>query len=223
MEQENLLRLAGRVLRWGRNNVRTDSVETVVSETDDVVDWLTDPRAGLADESTLVLVREARRGRYLPRTWLRYRGSLDEPGDEMLIGDALRVQVTDYVSLRYVQVTGLTVVRLSTPEDVAAFLTDLRAARTGGRVPETLMSPIVELGDRCALTAGVPCTAYGPGPRLHVSADHAVRTVPGGRVIGRLGDDRRTLAASTSTHAAHGDACLDGPVSAALYAVHPAE
>src|SRR5690349_17367171 len=104
----------GRVGRWARNagydlGDQSDRMSVVVSETGDVVDWLTDPRAGILREDTLVLVRDARRSRPLPQrpgTWLRYSGALAEPGDEIQLGEEFWLQMTDYASLRYLSITG---------------------------------------------------------------------------------------------------------------------
>ena len=148
MERDNteLMHLARRMLGWGRNSGydagdRTNRMSVVVSATDDVDDWLADPGAGLLCEDTLVLVRESRRGRPLPPrpgTWLPYRGALDEPGDEIQLADNVWLQVTDYASLQYLAVTGLTVVRLYTPDDVEAYLADVRQARRTGRISDAL-------------------------------------------------------------------------------------
>jgi hypothetical protein len=208
------LEVIGRLSRWGRNaghdlGDQTDRMAVIISEAAGAADWLGDPRTGLLREDTLVLTRESRAGRAVPRTrgtWLGYRGALTEPGDEIAIGD-LWLQVTDYASLRYLTVTGATLVRLHSTEDVAAYLADVRQARTTGTVPDVLLHPALELADRCALAAGAPCTAAGLGGRLFVAADETVRTMPGGVVVGesvtRTGysPGRRTRSRPTATSA----------------------
>jgi hypothetical protein len=54
----------------------------------------------------------------------------------------------------------------------------------------------------------VPCTASGRLPRLYIGADEVIRTVPGGRPLGKVGDDIDDVRATAAALAAQGvDAC----------------
>jgi len=222
---------AGRLGRWARNSGhdfpdQTGRMSVVIAETDEVAGWLSDPRIDVLRPDTYVFVRESRRGRTLPRTpgtWVRYRGALSEPGDEIQVGDDFWLQVTDYSSLRYLSISGPTVVRMYTPEDVHAYLADVRQARATGRLPEFLLHPIVELADRCLISGGTPCTTNGLGGRLYVAADRTVRTMPGGRIIGEIGDSRMVLAGSAYALTTNGDVCAEADVTSALRAFDRAE
>jgi hypothetical protein len=63
----------------------------------------------------------------------------------------------------------------------------------------------------------------GLGGRLFVAADETVRTMPGGVVVGEVGDSHRVLTGSAHALAADGDVCVDRPVAAALRAADHAE
>jgi hypothetical protein len=226
-----VVRMVGRIIQWGRNGDhdrgdRTGVLSMVISGTDAVVDWLTDPRVGLLREDTMVLVRESRTAQALPESpgqWRRFSGALDEPGDEIQIGNDFWVQAADYASLPYLAITGLTIVRLYTAEDAAAYLADVRQALRTGRIPQALLHPAVQLGDRCALSGGLPCTANGLGARLHVAADRSVRTMAGGRIIGEVGDSQVVLTGSAHALSTQDDLCVDGTVTAALREAERAE
>ncbi|MDQ6781926.1 MAG: hypothetical protein M3063_00445, partial [Actinomycetota bacterium] len=193
-----------------------DGVATIVCEDHTAAAWLSDPLTGLVSEDTVVLFRQGRRGGDLPAgpgRWLPIAGAITEPGDEMEISREFWLQTADYVSLRYLGVAGPTVVRLAASDDAEAYLHDVERTSESGVFPEMLLHPVVELGDRCALSGGTPCTASGLPSRLHVDVDGNVRTSPGGRVLGTVGVTAASLAAAAL---GDGDVCVPAEVAALL-------
>jgi hypothetical protein len=213
--------LADRLTAWARGDAAPDpagTVAVVLCETDDATDWLR--HTGLIGPDSVVLVRGGRRSGPLPTgpgTWLRYRGTLDEPGDEIEIEGAFWVQTTDFASLRYLSVSGPTVVRLTGAEDVAALGAEVAQAVATGTVCEPVLHPGVEVGDRCALAGAVPCTGHGLPARLYVGADGTVRSAPRGLGFGRVGDPAAGLADAARQLARDADVCLEPAVAGALH------
>ncbi len=119
--------------------------------------------------------------------------------------------------MRYLAIASPTVVRLITADDAAGFLQDVADVRLSGFFEEILLHPAIELGDRCLLSGGPPCTASGLGNRLYAGADGMVRTAPGGIAFGSVGDSRLALEASAAALTArHGDLCGPADVTEAL-------
>jgi hypothetical protein len=220
--------LADRLSAWARGSQshtdtdtdtvnRGDGVAIVVCEDPTSAAWLRDPGTGLLTEDSVVFLRSGRRGQALPSGpghWLPFAGGTTEPGDEMEISREFWVQTADYVSLRYLGVAGPTVVRLLADADAEAYLEDVVQANATGVYPETLLHPVVELGDRCALSATTACTASGLGSRLHIDVDGNVRTSPAGRVLGTSGATAAELTVAAA--ACDTDVCVSPEVGAVL-------
>ena len=202
---------AERLTSWARGDlspVAGGAPSVVVSACRRATPWLVEQ----VGADTLVLAPRPRGQDRLPAgpgTWLGVAGAFDEPGDELEVTPELWVQTIDYQSLPYLGVAGPTVVRLLSGEDAHAFLRDVELL-AGGGVPEALLHPMVELGDRCALR-GEPCTSTGVG-RLHVDAEGQVRTAPRGQVLGAVGDPVAGLPAAPVLR----DPCLPADVTEVL-------
>lgn len=186
--------------------------------------WLADPLNDLVGPRSVVLVR-GRNGKAVtpdsasvaaPGRWLAYQGDLDLPGDEIQVGSDFWLQAMDYYSARFMAIAGPTVIRLADGSDAEAFARDAVAAVGTGAIESALLSPAVEVGDRCLL-GGRPCTVGGRLPRLHVGSDGVVRTTPAGLDLGTVGDSRTRIADRAAALAAQGlDVCASEEINAAL-------
>jgi hypothetical protein len=133
-----------------------------------------------------------------------YEGSFSEPGSDISVAESIFVQTQDYATSPYVTLVGSTLVRIVGDVDLEAFLADADAAHAGGRLPEFLVSPAVQIADVTAL--GVPAADDGPRTRLYVAASGTLSTAPGGLPLGVVGDSLTRLDAewrrvnATSAH-----------------------
>lgn len=209
---------------WARNDVVADHHPRVCVVESQHRQWLADPVNDLLRPRSLVLVRGRSGKAVTPQftsgvaqgRWLSYQGELDGPGDEIQVGTDFWLQTMDYYSARFMAIAGPTVIRLADASDAEAFAQDAVAAVRSGAIESALLSPAVEIGDRCLL-AGRPCTTQGRLPRLHVGSDGVVRTAPGGLELGTVGDSRAEIASRAAAFAAEGlDVCASAEINAAL-------
>ncbi len=209
---------------WARNDRAPNDHPAVCVVESEHRQWLADPAHDLLGPDSVVLVR-GRNGRAVtpevargmaPGRWLAYQGELDAPGDEIQVGSDFWLQSMDYYSARFMAIAGPTVIRLADAHDAESFAHDAVAAIETGAIESALLSPAVEIGDRCLL-AGHPCTMDGRLPRLHVGSDGVVRTAPTGLGLGSVGEPRALIADRAAAFAAEGlDVCASKEINAAL-------
>lgn len=219
MTDETLKYAANRLTLWARGDLVTSRAPAVIFVPAEHVSWVRDPRSGLLDQGTLVLVR-SKKGRLDPPsrvgTWLGYRGDFEEPGDEIQVGTELWVQLIDFSGISYLSVAGPTVIRLADADDALAFIREAASVRRKSAIERNLLHAGVEVGDRCALTDS-PCTRGGIPARLYIDADGTVRTAPRGLPLGTAGDRLDAIAAAGQRYAARGiDPCVPQDIAAVL-------
>ncbi|QIB45418.1 daptide biosynthesis RiPP recognition protein [Streptomyces aureoverticillatus] len=134
-------------------------------------------------------------------------GGVEHSGDELVMTGSLYVQVFDYGSLPYLSVAGPTVVRVTGPEDYAAFLDDADRAVNDGVWPEGLTHPSVQLADLATLASPTKATGLG---RLYITAQGQVRTGVGGQDLGHVTAGAEALRAALDAFA--GDPSLGSVV-----------
>ncbi|WP_263293769.1 daptide biosynthesis RiPP recognition protein [Microbacterium sp. EST19A] len=155
----------------------------------------------VAGRDDVVLLPETS-GRYEgPARAVRYRGALDEIGDELFLGET-SVEVQDYVAAVFVQIVGPTAVCLLDAAGWYAFLTDAEIARDTGVFPSALIDPRVLLADRAALMN--PRERLTPSA-IRVRSDGRVSVGMRGEVIGTFEELPTVLAAPLPGVAAWGD------------------
>ncbi len=188
----------------------------IVTECADSIDWLAQSNV-LVDASTFVVCALPRRVKVrLPDsvgTWVRAYGSTSVPGDELILSRDHGVETIDYTSSRYLTAAGPTAVRVTSVEDALELVLDVQATLRSGQLPVALTSPMVELADQCAIAGSTSC----PGrklARLHVDGGGAVRSAPGGAVLGVVGDDSDGILEGARSY--EGDPCLEEALAAAL-------
>ncbi|MDO6144884.1 daptide biosynthesis RiPP recognition protein [Paenarthrobacter aurescens] len=124
-------------------------------------------------------------------------GSFDIAGEELLVDGSLSLEIQDYVAIPFVNLVGVTVVRVTTEEDWQAFFDDAEEAMLSGHFVQQLTEVNAVLAER-ALLSGVARDNLLL-TRLHITQDGAVRTGPYGTTIGTVSDslaDLRVRAAS---------------------------
>jgi hypothetical protein len=113
-------------------------------------------------------------------------GSFDAAGEELLVGGTLSLEFQDYVAIPFVNLVGVTVVRITTKEDWQAFFDDAEEARRSGHFVRQLTEVNAVLAER-ALLAGTRRENLLLA-RVHISRDGTVLSGPTGTQIGRVGD-----------------------------------
>ncbi|MFJ4210463.1 daptide biosynthesis RiPP recognition protein [Paenarthrobacter sp. NPDC089675] len=114
------------------------------------------------------------------------KGSFNDPGGELLVDGTLSVEVQDYVAVPFINLVGVTIVRLTSQDDWQAFFADAEEARRSGHFVRQLTEVNAVLGER-GLLAGYGCLDRNLG-RIHITADGTVLNGPYGTVIGWAGD-----------------------------------
>ncbi|WP_159789353.1 daptide biosynthesis RiPP recognition protein [Streptomyces sp. NHF165] len=221
MTREEMSRLKRHVMSWGTGRpgplgggLPARGAATVVLEDEAHLGAVLD--GGLAGPGGVVLVpggEEATRDAEVPGgpdgtdgpvRIAGYTGSLSEPGGDMSLADTFYLQTQDYATSAYMSVIGATLIRITEEADFEAFLADADDARASGEFASFVTDPAVQLADVTALGAG----RHGDGPalRLHVDAEGAVSTAPGGTRLGVPGDGLDALDAAweqANAEAAH--------------------
>ncbi|BCW49983.1 daptide biosynthesis RiPP recognition protein [Arthrobacter sp. StoSoilB13] len=146
----------------------------------------------LAGEECVVLVLngDADDERLVP-----VQGTFDAAGEELLVNGTLSLEIQDYVAIPFVNLVGVTLVRITSDDDWLAFFDDAEEARRSGHFIRQLIEVNAVLAERGLLT-GQSCQDLA---RLHIAADGTVLSGPYGAKIGRIGDpfsdlQRRSLA-----------------------------
>lgn len=113
-------------------------------------------------------------------------GSFDAAGEELLVDGKLALEIQDYIAIPFVNLVGVTVVRMTTEEDWQAFFDDADEALRSGNFVQQLTEVNAVLAERGLLS--------GAGnrnlllTRLHITWDGSIRTGPYGTKIGKIGD-----------------------------------
>lgn len=113
-------------------------------------------------------------------------GSFDAAGEELLVDGTLSLEIQDYVAIPFVNLVGVTVVRMTTSEDWQAFFDDAEEARRSGHFVRQLTEANAVLSER-ALLAGIEHKDISLA-RLHITSDGRILSGPYGAEIGRVGD-----------------------------------
>ncbi len=114
------------------------------------------------------------------------RGSFDVGGEELLVDGTLNLEIQDYLAIPFVNLVGVTVVRITTEQDWQAFFDDAEQARISGHFVHQLTEVNAVLAERGLLSGATRDTLMLA--RLHIAADGSIRTGPYGSTIGRVGD-----------------------------------
>jgi hypothetical protein len=122
-------------------------------------------------------------------------GSFDAAGEELLVDGTLSLEIQDYVAIPFVNLVGVTVVRMTTNEDWQAFFDDAEEARRSGHFVRQLTDVNAVLADRALLT-GVHRDNLLLA-RLHVASDGRILSGPYGTEIGGIGDSIEELRAKS--------------------------
>lgn len=116
-------------------------------------------------------------------------GTFDVAGEELLVDGSLSLEIQDYVAIPFVNLVGVTVVRITTKEDWQSFFDDAEeACRSGHFVPQ-LTEVNAVLAER-GLLSGVRNLNLA---RLHITWDGSILSGPYGTKIGRVGDSLTDL------------------------------
>ncbi|MGP0223293.1 daptide biosynthesis RiPP recognition protein [Paenarthrobacter sp. NCHU4564] len=142
----------------------------------------------LADRDTTVLVLGGDAGDH---TIVPVSGAFAETGEELLIDGSLSLEIQDYVAIPFINLVGVTVVRMTTREDWQAFFDDADAARSSGHFIQQLTEVNAVLAER-ALLSGL-ATHSLVMPRLHITGDGRILNGPYGTRIGQVGDPLHEL------------------------------
>ncbi|MCC2308127.1 daptide biosynthesis RiPP recognition protein [Cellulomonas chengniuliangii] len=208
--------VARRMNAWVRGDAGAG--RTIVTENPGSLAWLADPATGLVDDTTVVVSAGPRRQSVelpdAPGLWVRAIGAVAAPGDDLALGSDFYLETLSYAELPAQGVAGPTAVRLTTAADALLLAADASAAAESGLLPPALLNPSVELADQCAVV-GDPTCGGRRLERLAIDRDGVVRAAPGGRPLGRAGDDPAALAAA----AAGDDPCVAPEVRDALATV----
>lgn len=113
-------------------------------------------------------------------------GSFDAAGEELLVDGTLSLEIQDYVAIPFVNLVGVTVVRITTKEDWQAFFDDAEEAVRSGHFVQQLTEVNAVLAERGLLSGAAKDTLLLT--RLHITWDGSVRTGPYGTKIGKVGD-----------------------------------
>ncbi|MET4622174.1 hypothetical protein ABIE18_003643 [Arthrobacter sp. 2762] len=123
-------------------------------------------------------------------------GSFDAAGEELLVDGTLSLEIQDYVAIPFVNLVGVTVVRMTTKEDWQAFLDDVEEARRSGHFVWQLTEVNAVLAERALLT-GIEQKNISLA-RLHITWDGRILSGPYGAEIGRTGDAIEDLRAESA-------------------------
>jgi hypothetical protein len=121
-------------------------------------------------------------------------GSFDAAGEELLVDGTLSLEIQDYVAIPFVNLVGVTVVRMTTNEDWQAFFDDAEEARRSGHFVRQLTEVNAVLAERALLT-GIH-RDHLLLARLHITWDGRILSGPYGAQIGRIGDAIEDLRAN---------------------------
>ncbi|MDR6639033.1 daptide biosynthesis RiPP recognition protein [Paenarthrobacter nitroguajacolicus] len=113
-------------------------------------------------------------------------GSFDAAGEELLVDGTLSLEIQDYIAIPFVNLVGVTVVRITTKEDWQAFFDDADEARSSGHFVPQLTEVNAVLAER-GLLAGTQKNNLLLS-RLHITRDGSVLSGPYGTRIGKVGD-----------------------------------
>ncbi|VXC55630.1 conserved hypothetical protein [Arthrobacter sp. 9V] len=113
-------------------------------------------------------------------------GSFDAAGEELLVDGTLSLEIQDYVAIPFVNLVGVTIVRITTEEDWQAFFHDAEEAVRSGYFVQQLTEVNAVLAERRLLSG--PAKDNLLLARLHITWDGSVRTGPYGTKIGQVGD-----------------------------------
>ncbi|MBT2586674.1 daptide biosynthesis RiPP recognition protein [Arthrobacter sp. ISL-95] len=113
-------------------------------------------------------------------------GSFDAAGEELLVDGTLSLEIQDYVAIPFVNLVGVTVVRITTEEDWQAFFDDAEEAIRSGYFVQQLTEVNAVLAERRLLSRASEDNLLLT--RLHIAWDGSVRTGPYGTKIGKVGD-----------------------------------
>lgn len=113
-------------------------------------------------------------------------GTFNAAGEELLVDGTLSLEIQDYVAIPFVNLVGVTVVRITTEEDWQAFFDDAEEAIRSGNFVQQLTEVNAVLAERGLLSGAVRDNRLLT--RLHITWDGSVRTGPYGTKIGRVGD-----------------------------------
>ena len=111
-------------------------------------------------------------------------GSFDAGGEELLVDGTLSLEIQDYVAIPFVNLVGVTVVRMTTGEDWHAFFDDAEEARRSGHFVRQLTEVNAVLSERALLAATEQSVSSA---RLHITSDGRILSGPYGAEIGRVG------------------------------------
>jgi hypothetical protein len=112
-------------------------------------------------------------------------GAFDAAGEELLVDGTLSLEIQDYVAIPFVNLVGVTVVRMTTSEDWQAFFDDAEEARRSGHFVRQLTEANAVLSERALLAATEQSVSLA---RLHITSDGKILSGPYGAEIGRVGD-----------------------------------
>lgn len=113
-------------------------------------------------------------------------GSFDAAGEELLVDGTLSLEIQDYVAIPFVNLVGVTLVRITTEEDWQAFFDDAEEAFRSGHFVQQLIEVNAVLAERRLLSGAAKDNLLLT--RLHITWDGSVRTGPYGTKIGKVGD-----------------------------------
>ncbi|WP_347108493.1 daptide biosynthesis RiPP recognition protein [Paenarthrobacter sp. S56] len=114
------------------------------------------------------------------------KGRFDESGGELLVDGTLSLEVQDYVAIPFINLVGVTIVRLTSQDDWHAFFSDADEARRSGHFVRQLTEVNAVLGER-GLLAGHGSLDRSLA-RIHITADGTILNGAYGTVIGWVGD-----------------------------------
>lgn len=130
-------------------------------------------------------------------------GSFDAAGEELLVDGTLSLEIQDYVAIPFVNLVGVTVVRITTEEDWQAFFDDAEEAIRSGHFVRQLTEVNAVLAERQLLSGATKDNLLLA--RLHITWDGSIKTGSYGTKIGKVGDslpDIRVRAISLSPESA---------------------
>jgi hypothetical protein len=113
-------------------------------------------------------------------------GSFDAAGEELLVDGTLSLEIQDYVAIPFVNLVGVTVVRITTEEDWQAFFDDAEESIRSGYFVQQLTEVNAVLAERRLLSRAAEDNLLLT--RLHITGDGSVRTGPYGTKVGKVGD-----------------------------------
>lgn len=138
------------------------------------------------------------------RSCVGYSGSFIESGDELVLDGGTPFTLQDYSAANSTSIAHGVVMRQSSAEGLASFLSDADTARIAGVFPDRLLSGEVLIDSRESFVraGGRTDTLV----RVHVTADGEYRDGPDGLTLGHVGDERADIEASAAHGAGRGRA-----------------